>query len=77
MVDYLSPASGGVGLQGRAAELNEALGVGLSERGGSSYLGTSWRPLIRLTRCSGALVGPDNQVRSEGFFGACNLKLNG
>ena len=34
MVDYLSPASGGVGLQGRAAELNEALGVGLSERGG-------------------------------------------
>ena len=44
---------------------------------GSSYLGTSWRPLIRLTRCSGALVGPDNQVRSEGFFGACNLKLNG
>ena len=68
MVDYLSPASGGVGLQGRAAELNEALGVGLSERGGCRI---PWDVLEAHTL---ALVGPDHRRLVSG---ACNLKLNG
>ena len=34
MLDYLGPVAGGVGLQGRAAELNASLDVGISERGG-------------------------------------------
>ena len=34
MLDYLGPAAGGVGISGRAAELNASLEVGPSERGG-------------------------------------------
>ena len=63
MVDYLGPVAGGVGLQGRAAELNEALGVGLSDRGGVlipwdvlAGSATEKRALTTTTQIEGGIV---------------------
>ena len=44
LADYLTPASSGRGIEGRAAEVNAALEVPLAEQAGAwRCLGTSWK----------------------------------